>query len=382
MSTRLTQYTYSLAGMPFFPAITTGSDVTEGNMRIACLSGVVVLMCLAAGAQTNSYTSTPIVNNTQDSFLVNPWGLSRPMSSSVTENEWWTSDNGTGNSTLYYANQMGSQSLAGLVITIPSASGSGRGTPTGTAYNPAKGPGPSPENFTFATLDGTISNWNAGQKPSPRGTGCYLCHVSKATIMVNHSSSGASYTGLTLAKNVATNAPTYYAANNKGGVEAYDAASFAPVKLSGNFSDPRIPSASKAYGVQALGSLIAVSFFDGVSGGYVDAFDTNGNLKGRLANGWFSQPWGIAIAPANFGAFSNMLLVANTATGWIAAFSPKTGAFQGFLNDSTGTPITIPGLWGISFGDGNPESGPINTLYYNGGGASYTTGVFGAITAN
>jgi uncharacterized protein (TIGR03118 family) len=200
--------------------------------------------------------------------------------------------------------------------------------------------------------------------------------------MVNHSSLGTSYTGLTLAKNAATHAPTYYAANNKGGVEAYDATSFAPVALSGNFSDPRIPSTSKAYGVQALGSIIAVSFFDGVSGGYVDAFDTNGNLKGRLATGWFNQPWGIALAPANFGAFSNMLLVANTTSGWIAAFSPKTGAFQGFLNDSTGNPITIPGLWAISFGNGNSESGPTNTLYYNGGGAQYTTGVFGAITAN
>jgi len=350
-------------------------------MRIACLSCVVMLTCLAASAQTNSYTATPIVNNTQDSFLVNPWGLSRPISPSVTENEWWASDNGTGNSTLYYANQTGAQSLAGLVITIPPASGAGKGTPTGTAYNPAKGPGPSLENFAFATLDGTISNWNAGQKPSPGGTGCYQCHVNNATVMVNHSSLGASYTGLTLAKNATTHAPTYYAANNKGGVEAYDAASFMPVTLSGNFSDPRIPSTNKAYGVQALGSIIVVSFFDGVSGGYVDAFDTGGNLKGRLATGWFSQPWGIALAPANFGAFSNMLLVANTATGQIAAFSSKTGAFEGFLNDSTGNPITIPGLWAISFGNSNPESGPINTLYYNGGG-NYTTGVFGAITAN
>jgi len=350
-------------------------------VRIACLSGVVLLVCLTASAQTNSYTVTPIVNNTQDSYLVNPWGLSRPVSASVTENEWWTSDNGTGNSTLYYANSTGAQSLAGLVVTIPSASGTGIGSPTGTAFNPGKGPGPSAENFTFATLDGTISNWNSGQKPSQAGTGCYQCHVNNATVMVNHSNSGASYTGLTLAKNATTHAPTYYAANNKAGVEAYDAASFLPITLPGSFSDPRIPSSYKAYGVQALGSLVAVSFFDGVSGGYVDAFDTNGNLKGRLANGSFSQPWGIALAPANFGAFSNMLLAANTTTGWIAAFNPKTGAFEGFLNDSAGSPITIPGLWAISFGNSNPESGPINTLYYTGGG-DYATGVFGAITAN
>jgi len=350
-------------------------------MKIACVISSALLMCLAAGAQTNSYTVTPIVNNSQDSYLVNPRGISRPSSSSKSENEWWVSGNATGFTTLYYANQSGPASLAPLVITIPTALGAGLGTPTGTAYNAAKGPGPGAENFTFATLDGTISNWNAGQRPGQQGTGCYQCHVSSTTIMVNHASSGASYTGLAIATNASTKAPTYYAANHNGGVEAYDAATFSPVVLSGKFSDPKLPAGYTAFGVQAIGSYILVTFYNGASGGYVDAFDTNGNLKARLATEGLDEPWGVAMAPANFGAFSNMLLVGNTATGWIAAYSPKTLAFQGFLNDSSGTPITIPGLWGIEFGDGNPKSGPTNTLYYAAGG-DYTTGVFGAITAN
>jgi uncharacterized protein (TIGR03118 family) len=353
----------------------------EGIMKIARLVVIALLLCVVAGAQTNSYTVTPIVNNTQDPYLINPWGLSRPVSASVGENEWWAADNGTGYSTLYYADKSGPQSLAPLVITVPSASGTVHGSPTGTAYNAAVGPGPGKENFTFATLDGTISNWNAGQQPAPGGSGCYRCHVSNATIVVNNSSAKASYTGLAIATNATTHAPTYYAANNQGSVEAYDAASFIPVPLSGSFSDPTIPAAYKPFGVQAFGSVIVVTFYNGVSGGYVDAFDTNGNRKGRLAQGSFSEPWGVALAPANFGAFSNMLLVGNTNSGWIAAFDPKSGAFKGFLNDSTGNPITIPGLWAIAFGNGNPKSGPVNTLYYNGGGR-YTTGVFGAITAN
>jgi len=53
----------------------------------------------------------------------------------------------------------------------------------------------------------------------------------------------------------------------------------------------------------------------------------------------------------------------------------------GFLEDSSGTPIVLPGLWGIEFGNGNPESGPTNTLYYTAGG-NYLTGVFGAIAAD
>jgi uncharacterized protein (TIGR03118 family) len=350
-------------------------------MRIACVIALALLSVVAAVAQSNSYTVTPIINNTQDTFLVNPWGLSRPAKASTTENEWWTSDNGTGNTTLYYADQTGSQSLAPLVISVPSATGSGQGTPTGTAYNPQAGPGPGPDNFAFATLDGTISNWNSGTKPAQAGSGCYQCHTNTTTVMVNHNGIGAVYTGLTETTNSTTKAPAYYAANNAGGVEAYDAATFAPITLSGTFTDPKIPSSYKAFGIQAVSTYILVTFFNGASGGYVDAFDTEGNLKLSFAQGQFSEPWGIALAPKNFGAFSNMVLVANTTSGMIAAFNTK-GVFEGYLEDATGTPIVIPGLWAIAFGDGNAESGPTSTLYYTAGGSFYTTGVFGAITAN
>lgn len=350
-------------------------------LKCALAMAIFSFAVCGAGAQ-NAYTVTPIVNNTQDPFLINPWGLSRPAKSTSSDNYWWASDNATGFTTLYFADKSGAQSLAGLVISVPSATGAGKGTPTGTAYNAAVGPGPGADNFAFATLDGTISNWNAGARPNPIGTGCYKCHVTTTTVFVNNSSKGASYTGLAQATNATTKAPTYYAANHKGSVEAYDGATFAPVTLSGKFHDPSIPSAYKAYGIQSIGSKIWVTYFNGASGGYVDAFDTNGNLKQRLATGSFDEPWGIAMAPATFGAFSNMLLVANTTSGMIAAYSSTTGTFQGFLEDSTGAAIVIPGIWAISFGDGGKVNGPTTTLYYSAGGNIYNTGVFGAITAN
>ncbi|HEY6293767.1 MAG TPA: TIGR03118 family protein [Terriglobia bacterium] len=351
-------------------------------MKVACVLGIALIAFLPAGAQTNSYTVTPIVDNSKDSFLVNPWGLSRPVKASLNDGEWWASDNGTGFSTLYYADKSGSQSRAGLVITIPTATGTGTGSPTGTAYNAAIGPGPGANNFAFATQDGTISNWNAGQKPSSGGTGCNECHVTTATVMVNNSNAGASYFGLTEAINATTKKPTFYASNFNAGVEAYDGATFVPLTLSGAFSDPKIPADYKPYGIQSIGSKIWVTFYNGLSGGYVDGFDTNGHLLGRLATGDFSGPWGIALAPANFGAFSNMLLVGNSVSGMIGAYSPTNGTFEGFLEDSTGSPIVIPGLWGISFGNGSVKSGPVNTLYYADGGSAYVTGVFGAITGN
>jgi len=112
----------------------------------------------------------------------------------------------------------------------------------------------------------------------------------------------------------------------------------------------------------------------------VDAFNPGGKLMLRLENGWFNQPWGVAASPANFGSFSGMILVGNTGSGWIGAYDPTTGAFAGFLQ-SGGYDLTLPGLWAIEFGDGAGQSGPTNTLYFNAGGATQTTGEFGSITA-
>ncbi|MBA3912351.1 MAG: TIGR03118 family protein [Acidobacteriales bacterium] len=351
-------------------------------MKTTLLIAAALFVCLSAGAQTNSYTVTPIVNNTQDPYLINPWGLSRPVKSTLGENEWWASDNGTGYTTLYYADRNGSNSLAPLVISIPTALGAGVGSPTGTVYNGNTGPGPGKNNFAFATLDGTISNWNAGQLPAVKGTGCYECHVTSATVVVNRGRAGASYTGLTIANAAGTNAPTFYAANNNAGVETYDAATFKHVVFTGKFTDPQIPTSYKPYGIQTIGNNVWVTFFNGSAGGFVDAFDVSGKLKKRLAQGSFSEPWGVAQAPANFGSLSNAILVGNVTSGWIAAFDSTTGAFKDYLRDSGGNIITLPGLWGISFGNGNHESGPTNTLYYAAGGVDEKTGVFGAITAN
>jgi uncharacterized protein (TIGR03118 family) len=349
------------------------------------LAFALSLVVLPALAQTNSYTVTNIIDNTQDPFLFNPWGLSRPTKSTARENEWWVADNNTGFSTLYYANKSGPPSLAGLVVTIPPASGVGVGSPTGTAFNAATGPGPKRNNFAFSTLDGTISNWNAGSKPSQPGEGCSQCHVTSATIKVDRSAAGASYQGLAIATNATTNAPAFYAANANGGVEVFDAASFAPLSLPGGaFSDPGVPAGYTPAGIQAVGSRIYVAYNAAAGGGtgYVDAFDTNGKLQLSLQQGAFNQPWGIALAPAGFGAFSNLLLVGNTGSGLIGAYSPRTGQFVDFLRDAGGQPIVLPGLWGIAFGNGSADSGPKNVLYFAAGGADLTTGVFGAIAAN
>jgi len=345
-------------------------------MKTVCILGTALMFAIAADAQTNSYTVSNIVTNAQDSRLVNPWGLSRVTSAHFGENQWWTSDQVTGLSTLYDANG----TITDLAVTIPPATGTGTGSPTGTTFEPTSW------DFAFATLDGTISVWNPTTPASKPGKSCQACHTNTATIMVNHAE--ASYQGLTIATNATSGNLTYYVANANGGVnggvEAYDATSFSQLTFaSGAFVDSEIPSTYTPAGIQAIGSYIFVTYNKTTGGGTgaVDAYDTNGKLVLRLQGGSFNQPWGVALAPANFGAFSNMILVGNTGNGLIGAYKTN-GKFEGFLENSSGQDIVLPGLWGIEFGDGSTESGPVNVLYYNAGGANQTTGVFGAITAN
>lgn len=349
-------------------------ELSEENMKKVLMLGAALLFAAAAGAQTNSYTVSNIVTSTQDPRMLNPWGLSRPSSTHFGENEWWVNDQVTGLSTLYDVNG----TIVPLKVTIPPASGTGPGSPTGASFDTTA------LSFAFATLDGTISTWNAHATPSTPGKRCAECHVTSATIMVNHAADGASYQGLTLATNATSGALTYYVANANGGVEAYDAATFSPVTLpAGAFTDPKIPATYTPAGIQALGKVIVVTYNKTAGGGTgaVVLYSTEGALLLRLQSGWFNQPWGVTVSPANFGMFSSMILVGNTGSGLIGAYSLK-GVFQGFLQNGSGQDLVIPGLWGLEFGDGNTESGPTNVLYFNAGGADQNTGIFGAITAN
>jgi uncharacterized protein (TIGR03118 family) len=123
----------------------------------------------------------------------------------------------------------------------------------------------------------------------------------------------------------------------------------------------------------------------GAGNGFVDVYDTDGSpLKRLISNGSLNSPWGLALTTANFGAFSNDLLVGNFGDGIINAFDPTTGAFLGRLEDSGGNPIVIEGLWGLRFGSSGIGFDP-NTLYLTAGipgdGAIEDHGLFGSIRA-
>ncbi len=333
---------------------------------------------LAANASAQ-YKRTDFVSNqlgvapVQDPSLVNGWGLSRAATS-----PFWVSDNITGKATLY----TGTGAKVNLVVTIPPASGNTTGTPTGTVFNITVGnPTPAfviskqtstgtisaPALFLFATEDGTISGWNPNVDPT------------NAVIGADRSGSGAVYRGLTIAST--PDGDFLYAADNgpNSQVDVFDA-TFTLVK---SFTDPDINGGFAPYGIQELAGHIWVTFGGNKSAsGFVDEFDTDGNLIKHVAvNGPLHSPWGLALAPATgFGPFSGALLVANNIPkGRIDAFDPITGAFLGVLRDAHGQAIEIDQLWAIKFGNSGRNGTP-EQLFFTAGPNNYANGLFGMIT--
>ena len=85
------------------------------------------------------------------------------------------------------------------------------------------------------------------------------------------------------------------------------------------------------------------------------------------------------IAPKGFGDFGGSLLAANFGDGTIAALDVATGKFKGFLRDPEGRPISIDGIWGLTFGNG-VSLGDALSLYYTAGPNGEQDGIFGRLT--
>jgi uncharacterized protein (TIGR03118 family) len=236
-----------------------------------------------------------------------------------------------------------------------------------------------PAVFIFATEDGTITAWNPSADPV------------NAILLIDNSGAGAVYKGLALAST--KSGPMLYAANfSQGTIDVLDG-NLTPVVNAGAFSDPGLPPGFAPFNIQRIGRKLYVTYamqnglkHDDVAGagnGLIDVFDFSGALQGRLvSNEPLNSPWGLALAPANFGDFSNALLVGNFGDGAINAFDPCSGEFLGALKDGSGSAITISGLWGLSFGNGR-GAGDATTLYFTAGipssGNEEDHGLFGSV---
>jgi uncharacterized protein (TIGR03118 family) len=310
--------------------------------------------------QTNLVSDVPGLANTTDPNLVNPWGISFTATS-----PFWVADQGSGVSTLYD----GAGNINSLVVAIPGGTTPPSG-PTGTVSNSTTGflVGGTPAHFIFDTLNGTIAAWASG-----------------TTAVTEATTPGAIYTGLALATSGANS--YLYAANSAAGTINVFNSSFAPVTLTGNFTDPSAIPGYVPFNIQLIGSQLYVTYADlGPGGnpipgstGYVDVFSTNGTFVQRLATGGgLDAPWGITLAPAGFGEFSNDLLVGNFGNGEIDAYS-TAGVFEGTLDGIGGAPIVNQDLWALDFRTGGANTNP-DTLYFTAGIDNQSEGLFGSIS--
>lgn len=306
-----------------------------------------------------------------DPNLVNAWGLVFNPSSAV-----WISDTGSGLSTLY----KGLGDTVPLVVKIPG------GSPTGIVYNGndaftvSKGGASQPSSFIFATEHGRISGWNYQVDPA-----------NAVTKVDNGQKTGAVYKGLAIV-DTGVAEPILYAADfHNGRIDVFDRDFNVVAPLTGKFTDPRLPAGFAPFGIQNIEGDLYVTYAkqdaarrDAVHGaglGFVDVYDPNGKLLRRLVSrGHLNAPWGLAKAPADFGKFSNSILVANFGDGTINAYDDESGKFQGQLSLSNHRPLKIDGLWGISFGNDHSNQ-PANALFFAAGPDHEKHGLYGRIDA-
>jgi uncharacterized protein (TIGR03118 family) len=340
----------------------------------AAVCALVLAACTDSSSPTKSQIVSPFserkivgdnaaaVATVTDANLLNPWGFAFTATGIM-----WASDNVAGLSTVY--DTAGTKQA--LVVTIPSHAGATGGKPTGIVNNTAAGfviPASTAAKWIFANEDGTIAAWASG---------------TSAHIVVDRSATGAVYKGLA----EATNGPStfLYAANfGKNTVDVFDS-TYTFVK---SFTDSTVSAGYSPFGIAALGGQLYVTYALRVTGdsthdqqgaghGFVDIFNTDGTLAKRLiSNGALNSPWGVAIAPASFGAFSGDVLVGNFGDGHINAFLASDGTAVGAIGDSTNTAISIDGLWGLAFGPGAASG----NLYVSSGPSGGTHGLIGILT--
>ncbi len=318
-------------------------------------------------AVNNLVTDDQTVNTAPvtDAHLLNAWGIAASATG-----PWWVSANGSSLAVVYNVNPTTDVTTkSALEVTIP-----GAGNVTGQVFGNVAG-NFNGDTFLFVSEDGTVSGWRGALG----ATAETLQTADPANI----------FKGVALAS-TGGNAYLYTANFGTGTVDVLKGNAGAP-NLTGTFTDPNLPAGYAPFNVQNLGGKLYVSYAlknaatgDDVAGaghGFVNAFDTNGNLLQRIATqGVLNSPWGLAIAPASFGTLAGDLLVGNFGDGRINAYNLATLANDGPLKDATNSPLVIDGLWALAPGNGG-QGGSSSRVYFTAGPGDEAHGLVGVIAA-
>jgi uncharacterized protein (TIGR03118 family) len=378
--------------------------------------------------QATTFAETDLVANTSplkdsngvvhtpqrsDPNLLNPWGLTASATS-----PFWVADNGAGVSTLYNVKETTLGAPNTRVVSIPSATDPlGNGTPTGVVFNiaqpafqitgvktaPPHAPNTAPSNFIFATEDGLIVGWSnnaQGVNPPPPAVFDPAKAGNYGIIAVKNTDnpvvgSGAVYKGLAIATDPTGKTLLYVTNFRAGTVEVYDT-NFKPVVSPGAFTDLSLPSGYAPFNIVPDGNRLIVTYavqdaakhddVAGVGHGIVNSFDLGGHSLQRLAQfGCLNSPWGVALAPNNFGPLAGSLLIGNFGDGRIGGYNSTNGQLIDLMRDHQGNVLAIDGLWSLRVGSGasgtNNNFGP-DAVYFTAGPNDEKDGLFGALKPN
>ena len=362
----------------------------KGNAcKLSLRTGAVLALVATVPANAQFYKQTNLVSDIaglaqlQDLQLVNPWGASHSATS-----PFWVSNAGKSVSTLYSVNPItGVVTKSSLIVNVP--------VPSGQVFNGirsdftvASGTSSGPSSFIFAGLNGKIYGWNPNVPPPPPSTQAQLGATGATP---------AAYTGIALG--LRAGVQFLYGANPAGNrIDVWDR-TFTTATLPGTFTDPTLPAGLVPFNIANIGGSLYVSYTPVnpmvVGPGAINVFDTDGNFIKRFATGGpnlqLLDPWGMVVAPADFGKFANALLVGNFNTGnaaagpgHISAFSLAPGAdngkFLGLLEGTDGQPLSIDGLWQLIFGNGGNGGNP-SVLYFAAGIQNQRHGLFASLSA-
>ena len=321
--------------------------------------------------QSNLASSQPDVAGNVAPTLINPWGVAF-----FTGEPFFVADNQAGQVTALDATGLSARPGS---FRVPNAVATGFDRPTGIVadQNSSFGSAAAIKPLIVVTEQGTIFSWGLdaqGDFP-PQATQQF-------------GSASAVFKGAAIL-NSPTKGPTLAATDFHAGIVETFSSGFTPAVLPGAFADPNLPSGFAPFGIQVIGRQVFVTYalqdalkHDAVFGagnGIVNIFDMDGNFVKRFATaGALNAPWGIAQASANFGPFSNDILIGNVGDGTISAFDPTSGRFLGPLLDGNGVAMVAVGLKALAFRDDG--FGGTDTLYFTSQVNSADNGIFGAIT--
>jgi len=368
-----------ISGTPTATAAQATYTVTASNATGSTTFGLALKVDPAV---PSAFTMSALVSDgaatavSTDAHLKNPWGIA-----ALAGGPAWITNNHDHTSTIYD----GTGLVQALVVNIP-AGANGLGDVTGivasssnTDFQVTNGTTTASARFLFVTESGSLYGW----APTVDGTNAKVAY---------DDATGAIYKGLALANDGTAN--FLYAADfHNRKIDVFDK-NFAKVAVAGGFTDPTLPVGFAPFNIQAVTisgtTMLVVAYakqdgtgteeVTGAGEGIINTFDLNGALlKHLVARGaQLDAPWGIAVAPANFGTLSNALLIGNFGDGRINGFDASTGTFIHAVSNAAGAPITAAGLWGLWFGNGGRNQ-PTNTLYLAAGINGEVNGLYARI---